>query len=109
MVTGQGSYKMDLNDYTREIGKVSKDNQSWLGNKDELFRTKLLDIILTLSELSKHKEAGILEHQMDRRDPRNVLETVLADGIVDILDIAAAYKLNMDHSVKVSIAKRVED
>ena len=107
MVIGQGSCKMSIDELLREVTKVSKDNQSWVGNKDELLRSKLLDIILTLSEVSKHKQAGILEHQMNSRDPRTVMETVLADSIVDIFDIAAAYKLNLDHAIKVSIAHRI--
>jgi hypothetical protein len=98
---------MSIDELLREVTKVSKDNQSWVGNKDELLRSKLLDIILTLSEISKHKQAGILEHQMDSRDPRTILETVIADSLIDIVDIAAAYKLNLDHAIKVSIAHRI--
>jgi hypothetical protein len=91
---------MDLNKLAAELHMVSKANGHWAKGKYPDLGTAVTLAIGDLAEIIKRDQKGVKEQVSDNVSCINHFEEKLADAVIRCLDIAAAYKLDIEMAVK---------
>ena len=91
---------MDLNKLAAELHKVSKDNGFWDREQKPALGSSLMLIVSELCELLEEDRNGARDQVSEKIDCITRFEEELADTIIRCLDLAAAYKLDIDLAIK---------